>query len=58
MIVSDDKNQKMFCDFWRGFVVVVMVLGGYFFFGEVVLQNFVRVEGDVSWNYVGGNVGE
>ncbi|KAK4643571.1 hypothetical protein QC761_407080 [Podospora bellae-mahoneyi] len=56
--VSDDKNQKTPCDFWRGFAAAVTALGGYSPPGEVVPQNLVRAEGDVSRNYVGGNAGE
>lgn len=54
-IVSDDKNPKSSCGFWREFAAAVTALGGYSPPGAVVAQNLVRVEGNASRNYAGGN---
>ncbi|KAK4180096.1 putative esterase and lipase [Triangularia setosa] len=58
LTVSDDKNPKTPCDFWRGFAAAVTALGGYSPPGEIVPQNLVRVDWNASRNYAGGNASE
>ncbi|GAB1315730.1 Esterase and lipase [Madurella fahalii] len=53
--VSDDKNPKSSCDFWRALAAAVTALGGYSPPGTVVAQDLITVEGNVSRNYAGGN---
>lgn len=54
--VTDDKLPKAACDFWRRFAAAVTALGGYAPPGAVVAQDLVRVEGNVSRNFLGGNM--
>ncbi|KAK4190954.1 putative esterase and lipase [Podospora australis] len=53
--VSDDKNEKTPCDFWRQFGAAVTALGGYSPPGELVPQTLVTVNENISRNYLGGN---
>ena len=53
--VSDDRNKKTPCDFWRRFAAAATALGGYSPPGAVVEQDLVRITGDPSASYKGGN---
>ncbi len=54
--ISDTQNQKTPCDFWRNIAAAVTNLGGYAPPGAVVQQSLVKVLGDQSANFVGGNI--
>jgi hypothetical protein len=55
--IGDTQNQKTPCNFWRDFAAAVTALGGYSPPGAVVQQGLVKVGGDTSRNYRGGNPG-
>lgn len=55
--ISDDQNQKTPCDFWRNFAAAATLAGGYAPPGVVLPQSLVKVTGDASARYVGGNRG-
>lgn len=55
--IADTQNDKSACDFWHDVAAAVTNLGGYAPPDAVVMQGLVKVTGDASVNYRGGNLG-